>query len=78
MLTAIIIVAIIIVALIAVGVIVYIEESYRELEKAILDELGFPCWDIFSYIDRYIYVKSRQALDKYDDIKFFKEDNGNL
>ena len=31
-----------------------------------------------TYFDEYVAVKSRQALEKYDDVKFFKENKGNL
>ncbi len=50
------------------------EREYRELEAEALKELGFPDWKVISYIDKYITVKSRQALEKYDEVKFFKED----
>lgn len=55
-----------------------IEEKYRELEAEVLKKLGFSNWDIISYSDEYVTVKSRQALDKYDEIKFFKENKGKL
>lgn len=50
------------------------EQKYKKLESEVLNELGFSDWQIISYIDKFIMVKSRQALDKYDDLKFFKED----
>lgn len=31
-----------------------------------------------TYFDEYVAVKSRQALEKYDDVKFFKENKGKL
>lgn len=49
------------------------EEKYKKLETEVLRELGFSGWDIVSYFDEYVTVKSRQTLEKYDDIKFFKE-----
>lgn len=49
------------------------KQQYKKLEAEVLDKLGFPNWDIVPYFDEYIIVKSRQALEKYDDIKFFKE-----
>ncbi len=65
----------IIVIIIAVIVLVVMKEKkYKELEKNVLKKLGFSNWDIVSYIDKHITVKSRQALEKYDDIKFFKSD----
>ena len=49
------------------------ENKYRELEREVLRELGFSSWSSVPYFDDYVIVKSRQALEKYDDIKFFKE-----
>lgn len=54
------------------------EEQYQKLENDVLKELGFPNWNIISYFDEYVTVKSRQALEKYDDIKFFKENKEKL
>ena len=47
------------------------QQKYNELEAEILNELGFHNWNIVSYFDDFVTVKSRQ--EKYDDIKFFKE-----
>lgn len=49
------------------------EKKYRELESEVLKKLNFSGWNIVSYFDEKVIVKSRQALEKYDDIKFFKE-----
>ena len=54
------------------------EAEYRELETAVLSQLGFRNWDIIPYLDEHITVKSRQALEKYDDVKFFKDDREKL
>lgn len=55
------------------------EKKYKELKIEVLRELGFLNWDVMiPYIDAYITVKSRQALDKYDKIKYFKEDRNRL
>lgn len=54
------------------------ERQYKELEGNVLKEIGFSNWEIISYIDEYVIVKSRQALEKYDDIKFFKENQEKL
>ena len=51
---------------------------YNKLESDILHELGFSSWEIIPYIDASIRVKSRQTLEKYNYIKFFKEDKSNL
>lgn len=49
------------------------KHQYKKLEAEILGELGFRNWDIVSYFDVAVTVKSHQALEKYDAIKFFKE-----
>ena len=49
------------------------DKKYRELESEVLKKLGFRNWDVVSYYDKCVTVKSRQALEKYDDVKFFKE-----
>ena len=54
------------------------DQKYKKLQAAVLQDLGFQNWDIVSYYDVYVTVKSRQALDKYDNIKYFKEDSQNL
>ncbi len=54
------------------------EKKYRELEAEVLKKLGFSNWNIVSYIDENVTVKSRQTLEKYDDIKFFKENKEKL
>lgn len=54
------------------------EKKYKELQAEVLEALGFSSWDIVSYFDEYISVKSRQTLEKYDDIKFFKENREKL
>lgn len=55
-----------------------IENEYKELETEILQELGFTSWFIITYFDAYLTVKSRQTLEKYDAVKFFKEDRDRL
>lgn len=54
------------------------EKEYRQLESDVLRELGLSGWNIISYIDERVIVKSRQTLEKYDDIKFFKENREKL
>lgn len=51
------------------------ERQYRIFKTEILTELGLSTLDIFSYFDTNVTVKSRQALENYDDIKFFRENN---
>ena len=67
---------IILVIIMVISIIKYIvEEKYRELESKVLKKLNISGWDIVSYFDENVIVKSRQTLEKYDDIKFFKENN---
>jgi rubrerythrin len=54
------------------------KKKYKELETKVLKKLNFSNWDIVYYYDEYVTVKSRQALNKYDDVKFFKENKGKL
>ncbi len=53
-------------------------QKYKKLEAEVLSELGFTNWEMITYIDEYVTVKSRQTLEKYDDIKFFKEERERL
>lgn len=69
------IIAIIIVIIV---IVVIREKQYKELETEVLKELGLPNWEIVSYYDENVTVKSRQTLEKYDDIKFFKENRKKL
>lgn len=48
------------------------ERQYKELSAEALNKLGFSNWGIISYFDENITVKSRQTLEKYDDIEFFR------
>lgn len=59
-------------------IIIIFEQKYRRLETEVLQELGFSNWNIIPYFDEYVTVKSRQTLQKYDDIKFFKENREKL
>lgn len=54
------------------------EEEYKKLEIKALKELEISSWNSVPYFDEYITVKSRQTLEKYDDVKFFKEDKERL
>ena len=47
--------------------------TYNNLKAEVLKELGFSHWNVVSYFDEHVTVKSRQTLEKYDDVKFFKE-----
>lgn len=63
---------------IIITVIIIIEQKYKKLETEVLQELGFSNWNVISYVDEHVTVKSRRTLEKYDDIKFFKENGGKL
>ena len=69
-----------IIAIIVIIIIVKVisKRKYEELEKEILQKLGFSSWNMVTYFDEYVAVKSRQALEKYDDVKFFKENKVKL
>ena len=49
------------------------EKEYRGLENEVLEQLEFPGWDIIDRFDEVVNVKSRQTLEKYDSIRFFRE-----
>lgn len=59
-------------------IIIIFKQTYKKLEANVLKTLGFSNWNIIPYFDEYVTVKSRQALEKYDDIKFFKENREKL
>ena len=62
----------------AIIIIIKTDQMYKELESEVLRTLGLSNWNIISYIDECITVKSRQTLEKYDKIRFFKENKENL
>ena len=65
-----------IVLAITVSILMYIaisDKKYKQLESEVLKKLGFPSWNVVSNFDEQVTVKSRQTLEKYDDIKFFKD-----
>lgn len=69
----------IVIIVIAIIVFKFIRQrQYRQLESEILGELGLSNWNAIQHIDEYVSVKSRQALEKYDVIKYFKEDEYRL
>ena len=74
--TIVVIVIIIIMVNISIGD--RIAKEYRQLEVEILKDLGFYNWNMIPYFDDYIRVKSRQTLEKYDAIKYFKENREKL
>ena len=66
-----------IIAILALCYIFY-KEKYKQLEKEILRNLGFINWNVVPYCDECVTVKSRQTLEKYDAVKFFKENKDEL
>lgn len=65
--------------LIAFGILKMVSEyNYQKLEAAVLNELRFYDWNVVPYYDAEVVVKSRQTLEKYDDIRFFKENRVEL
>ena len=49
------------------------ERQYRQMEAEVLRELSLRSWNAVPYYDKRVTVKSRQALEKYDDIKYFRD-----
>lgn len=76
-------IAVILVAVV-IAVLVYffgkllVEENFRKLRAEVADKLGFSYLNVVSHFDEYVTVKSRQTLEKYDDVKFFKENKEKL
>ena len=70
----------IILTIIAINIVIETisNKKYKQLEADALRDLGFLNWNVISYFDNNIIVKSRQTLEKYDDIKFFKENREEL
>lgn len=68
---------VVILVLVAILLITYFI-LYLVLESKVLKKLKFPNWNIVPYFDNSIMVKSRQTLEKYDDVKYFKEDKRRL
>lgn len=60
------------------AIIIISNVAYKKLEKEVLCKLGFSSWDVVTYFDDVVIVKSRQAVEKYDDIKYFKENKEKL
>ena len=63
---------------ICITIISIVNSKYRKLEAAVLEKLGFRSWNFVSYYDSYVTVKSRQTLEKYDEVRFFKENRERL
>lgn len=72
------VVAVVAIIVMIITVKVVTNQQYKKLEAEVLRVLGFSNWNIISYFDEYVTVKSCQTLEKYDDIKFFKENREKL
>lgn len=48
------------------------------LEEQVLDDLDLSSWKFTQDSDDFVYLKSSKAVDNYDDIKYFKENEGKL
>ena len=64
--------------IIVIAIVIITENQYQKLESEVLKKLRFSNWDIVPYFDECVIVKSRQTLEKYDAIKFFKENKEKL
>ena len=53
------------------------EKKYKKLESEVSLKLGIYSGSV-SYYDEYVTVKSRQTLEKYDEVKYFKDDRERL
>ncbi len=49
------------------------KKEYGEMEADVLNRLGLSDWDGLDYYDAFVAVKSRSSVEKYDEVKFFKE-----
>ena len=54
------------------------KKLYVALEESIFQTVGISEWKYLTAWDYTVYVKSRQAIENYDELKFFKEDESRL
>lgn len=69
---------IIILALIILAICLVLYVLYKNLSKKVLEELGYKKFEFIAKYDDTIIVKSRQTLEKYDVIKYLKDDSNRL
>lgn len=69
---------IIILALIILAICLVLYVLYKNLSKKVLEELGYKKFEFIAKYDDTIIVKSRQVLEKYDVIKYLKDDSNRL
>ena len=56
----------------------FVERRYNKMEAEVLQKLGLKNWNCIPKANERVVVKSRQALEKYDEIKFFKDNKEKL
>ena len=63
-----------------IRLIIYLFEiiSFKLLERKVLKYLNIPDWNAIEYIDDEVTVKSVQALNNYDAVRYFKDDSDRL
>lgn len=54
------------------------KKKYKELENMVFVDLGILGWFSVPFIDVSVTVKSHQSLEKYDELKYFKENENAL
>lgn len=54
------------------------KEEYGKLESEVVRVLGDRKWENIPNVDEFVMVKTRQALENYDEVKFFKENEEKL
>ena len=72
---------VLVIALLIIGVIlpkIIKEKQFEKLESEVLKKIGFSKWNIMPEVDEYVHVNSRQTVEKYDEIKYFKEHKDKL
>ena len=69
---------IIILALIILAICLVLYVLYKNLSKKVLEKLGYKKFEFIAKYDDTIIVKSRQTLEKYDVIKYLKDDSNRL
>lgn len=49
------------------------KQKYKKLETEVLKKLGFSNWNIVSYLDEQVIVKSRQTLENMMLLNFLRK-----
>ena len=56
-----------------VSIYVHQKIEYKELEKQVLDDLGFQFWNIVPFYDEQVFVNSNLSLNNYNSLNYFKD-----